>query len=264
MMRYLSALCVFAVATATLAADDKKTEEGKSSAKFQVIRLEIRKFPPPKAGVMAFVNNGITMDVIVTPPSKNTTGVDFKASKLESFTDDKKTNLYAKVKGLFAPPGSDWLNEFATQYAPDGESITLQMKSTVAPGKGASKLRVKATLALKQGSDAKATEKKEIAMKAKEEATLGSFKVKVADFNNAFSVISSEENIKNIEIYDEKGKEVKAIPGRSMQPKGDKKEYLYSFYLYQKTSKFSVKINYYDKVETVTVPLDLEVGLGLE
>lgn len=264
MTRWLSALCVLAAGTAFLAADDKKEADDKGSATFQVTRLEIRKYPPPKPGTFVFVNNGINMDVLVTPSVKNLTGIDFKASKLESFTDDKKNNLYKKAGGFFAGT-SDWLNEYGAQYAPEGNAVTIQMKTSVPPGKGAEKLLIKASLVLRSGKDEKATDKKEIALKANEEATVGAFKVKVGQFGNQFNVISAEENLKSIEVLDDKGKEIKiGPPARLRMMKGEKTEFIYSFYIFQKTPKFSIKINYFDKVETVKVPVDLQVGLGLE
>lgn len=264
MKRLLSALCLFVLATGVFADDDKKADDGKGSAKFQVTRLEIRKYPPPKPGTFMFMNNGVSMDVIVTPTGKYITGVDFKASKLESIIDDKKNNLFKKAEGFFATQ-SDWLNEFFTQYTPEGDAVTIQVKSSIAPGKGAEKLLLKASLVLKCGSEGKATEKKEIAMKANEEATIDSFKVKIGQFGNQFNVISTEENIKNIEVYDDKGKEIKVgAPGRNRTTKGDKTEYNYSFFLIQKLTKFSIKVNYFAKVESLTIPVDLNVGLGLE
>jgi hypothetical protein len=78
-------------------------------------------------------------------------------------------------------------------------------------------------------------------------------------------VISDQENLKNIELFDDKDKEIKiGLPGRMRMMKGDKTEYIYSSVIFQKTSKFSIKINYYDKVENVKVPVDLKVGLSLE
>ena len=140
------------------------------------------------------------------------------------------------------------------------------MRASVPPGKGAGKILVKASLVLRRGKDEKTAEKKEIALKAKEEAEVGPFKVKVSQYgNNQFSVISADENLKSIEVFDDKGKEVKmGPPGRSRMTKGKKTDYIYNYFIFQKTPKFAIKINYYDKVENVKVPLDLKVGLGLE
>lgn len=265
MTRWLSALCMLAAGTALLAADDKKEADDKASAKFQVTRLEIRNSPPPKPGTFSFVNNGTTLDVLIKPSGKHLTGVDFKASKLDSFTDDKKTDLHTKTGGLFGGGGSDWLNEVFVQYAPEGDAVTLQVKSNTKPAKGAEKILLKASLALRMGKDEKATEKKEIAFKPNEEATVGPFKVKVSQFGNQFNVISTEENLKGIEAFDENGKEIKLMPpGRMRQMNGGKTEYHYSYFLFQKMAKFSLKVSYFDTVESVKVPMDLQVSLGLE
>jgi hypothetical protein len=204
MTRWLSVLCVLAGCTALLAAEDKKEADDKTSAKFQVTRLEIRNYPPPKPGTFTFMNNGTTMDVMVKPSGKHLTGVDFKASKLTSFTDDKKTNLHTKPSGFFVggSGGSDWLNEFFVQYAPEGDAVTIQVKSNAKPAKGAEKILLKASLVLLMGKGEKATEKKEIAFKANEEATVGPFKVKISQFGNQVNVIAVEQNLKNVEILD--------------------------------------------------------------
>ncbi|MGH7226182.1 MAG: hypothetical protein ACRELF_23450, partial [Gemmataceae bacterium] len=94
MKRWFSAGCLFVAAAGLLAADNKKEAADKDAAKVQVTRLEIRNAPPAKKGEMRFVSNGINMDLLVSAPGKHITGVDFKASKLESFTDDKKNNLH--------------------------------------------------------------------------------------------------------------------------------------------------------------------------
>ena len=67
MKRLLSALCLSVLATVVLADDDKKVKDDKGSAKFQVTRLEIRKFPPSKPGAFPFVG------MVQNPPFSGST-----------------------------------------------------------------------------------------------------------------------------------------------------------------------------------------------
>lgn len=265
MMRWLSAPCLFVAAAGLLSAGDKKEAASKDTAKIQVTRLEIRKPPPQKAGGPFQMPDGISLAIMVSPPGKHVTGVDVKASKLDRLTDDKKNNLYKKAAFSFG--GSNWLSEFA-QYSPEGDSVTVLVSANNVPGSGASKVLLKASLVLNCGTDEKATDKKEIALKPKEEIALGSFKVQISPFSaNQVLVSSDKENIKNVEFFDDTGKKLTTgAAGRMPAPPGSdkKKQYTYSYFLFQKTEKVSVKINYFDKVEKVTVPLDLRVGVSLD
>src|SRR5579884_1675053 len=176
-MRPLSALCLFAVSTAFLAADDKKPSDDKTSAKVQAIGLNIRMAPHVKSGPSMFMPTGVTMDLAISQPGRFIVGVDAKASKLESFTDDKSNSLYKKPVGIFGAQ-SNWINEYATQYGPEGGQCTIQIAAGNPPGKGAGKIQVKASLVVKCGSEEKTTEKKELAIKMNEEVSVGDFKVR--------------------------------------------------------------------------------------
>jgi hypothetical protein len=264
MTRWLSALCALAAGTALLAAEDKKAAGDKTPAKIQVISLTVSKAPPPKPGTFMFRANGVTMEVMVSLPGHFITGVDVKASKLDRFTDDKDYVLFKKGGGLFGM-GSNWLNEYGVRFDPEGESVTVTVQGTDPPGKGAEKILLKGSLNVSYGSDEKATDKKEMAKKPKEEIDMNPFKVRVSEFGQ-IEVLSNAENIKKVEFFDDKGKPITAgQPGRSrMESENEKPSYKYSYFLIGKYEKLSVKIHYFAKVETVKVPLDLRVGLGLE
>jgi hypothetical protein len=267
-MRLLSALCLFAASTALLAADDKKPADDKTSAKVQAIGLSIRKAPPAKPGAMMFVPQGVTMDLSIAKPGKFIVGIDAKASKLESFTDDKNNNL-KQAAGIFGGQ-SNWINEFATQYGPEDGQCTIQIMAGKAPGKGAGKILVKASLVVKCGMDEKTADKKEIALKANEEVSAGDFKMKVnfvGGFGANLSVLSAEPRVKSVEFFDAAGKAIKPTSsGRRVNPfgPGGKPQASVDYFLNGKMDKVSFKVTYFDKVESVTVPLDLKVGLDLE
>jgi hypothetical protein len=266
MMRWLSVLGLFVLGTSIWADDQKPTRDEKGSTKPKVVGLSIRKPLPAKPGEFSFNPAGTTLEVVVFQPGRFILGIDAKASKLEQFTDDKKTDLH-KSKGLFGQ--ANWINEFMSRPSTDGESCTVQIAGPNAPAKGAEKILLKGSVALKCGAGAKSTDKKDITLKMNEEATVGSFKVKVnsaAAFGSQLTISSGEPNIKSVEFLDDNGKAIMTgQPNRiSLPTPGGKMEHMVGYFLTGKRDKVTVKINYFDKVENVTVPLDVRVGLDLE
>lgn len=264
MIRCLSILGLLTAGVVLFAADDNKAADAKASAKVQVTALNIFKAPPPKPGVFMMRSNGMRMEVMVSLPKRFITGVDVKASKLDRFADDKDNVLYKKSSNLFGG-GPNWLAEFGMRFDPDGESVAVQIQGTSPPGKGAAKIILKGSLNVKYGMDEKVADAKELTLKPKEEAGVGPFKVRVSQFGN-LEVASSEENIKKVEFFDDKGKAISmAPPSRSHNPTAKEKyPHVYACFLFGKHEKLAVKIHYFTKVEAVNVPLDLRIGMGLE
>lgn len=258
MKRWLSVLCLLIFGASLLGADEK-------AVKTQVISLSIYKSPPPKPGTFMANANGVHMELMLSLPKQFITGVDAKASKLDRFSDDKDNVLFKKTGGLFGS-GANWLAEYGMRFDAEGGAV-VHIQGNNPPGKGAEKIILKGSVTIKCGSEEKATDTKEMTHKPKEEADVGPFKVRVSQFGNTIEVLSSEENVKKIELFDDKGKPIFTGPpshGRNLQAK-DKMPFLYSVFLPGKRdAKFSVKIHYFPKVETVDVPLDLRIGLSLE
>lgn len=263
MTRWLSALGVLAAGVALLAAEDKESTGAKRPADVSVISLTIRKAPPPKPGTYRQCPNGIDMEVRISLPEQCITGVDVESAKLDRFTDDKGHVLFHKDSGL----GAAWLPDYGMQFGPNGELVTVPVRGTNPPAKGAAKIILKGSLNVKCGSDAKATPVKVMALKPKQEVPLGPFTVRVRDSSGEIQVLSDEENIKNVEFFDAKGKPIVVTgpPGRKRISSGKGKwRYVYSYYLSGKKEKFSIKIHYFPKIKIVKVPLDLRVGLSLD
>lgn len=264
MKRWLSTACLLACAAGLFAADEKK-----SDVTAQVTGLNIRKPLPPKAkGPLVFVDKGGTgLDVALSAPGKFVLGIDVKASKLDHFTDDKDTKLYT------AQPFGNWLSEFPL-ISPEGDVCTVHVNGLAPPAKGAVKLHLKATVALVCGTDEKAADKKEIAIKKDATETVGAFTIKVLNDGGMFGgpqieVISDKQNLKGVEFFDDKGAAVKLFfpPYRqNVYPNkpGGKMRYGMIGGLPKKIDKVTVKATYFDKTEAVSVPINLSFGVGLE
>lgn len=270
-MRVLSMLCLLTASASLLAADDKKPSAGKTAAKVRVTGLIIHKPPPAKPGGMMYAPNGTTLELLVSESGRFILGLDPKASKLESFTDDKKNNL-AKKSGTLFGGQPNWINLFATPMgAADGE-YGLQITAAGAPGKGASKILAKGSLAVKFGAGEKTLEKQEIALKQNEEVKAADFKISInytGTFSTGVSVVSTEPLLKTIEFFDAAGKPVKpTFTNRVSMPgfgPNRKPQTTVSYNLGGNLkNKLAFKLTYFSKTETVSVPFDVRVGLDLE
>ena len=124
------------------------------------------------------------------------------------------------------------------------------------------------------GADEKATDKKEIAIKKDNKETVGAFTLQVVNDGAMFggpqvAVISDKQNLKAVEFLDAKGDPIKLFfpPYRqNLYPTtpGGKMQYEMIGTLPKKMDAVTVKATYFDKTEAVSVPIDLNVGVGLE
>jgi len=243
-------------------------EEKKADVTAQATALAIRRpLPPRTKEPAAFVDSGSTaLDVTLTAPGKYVLGVDAKASKLGQFSDDKQTKLYSGDR-----IGVSWLSEFA-QVTPDGEQCTVHLNAQAPPAKGAGKVVVKGTVVLLCGADEKSADKKEIAVKKDQKETAGAFTLQVINDGAAFggpqiAVISDKQNLKGAEFFDARGEPIKLQlePYRQTFFGGPgKTQHGLVSTLPKKADAVSVKVVYFNKVESLEVPLDLSVGVGLE
>jgi hypothetical protein len=264
MKRWLSTLCVLACAAGLFAADEKKAD-----VTAQATGLSVHKpIPSKKKEPLPFADHGSTgLDVTLSATGKFVLGIDVKASKLDHFTDDKDTKLYTPQ------PFGSWLSDFPI-INPEGDVCTVHVNGLTAPAKGATKLRLKATVVLSCGADEKATDKKEIAIKKDQKETVGAFTYQVVNDGAMFggpqvAVLSDKQNLKGIEFSDAKGEAIKLVfpPYRqNFYPNtpGGKMQYGLVGTLPKKMDAVTVKATYFEKTEAVSVPIDLDVGVGLE
>jgi hypothetical protein len=242
------------VVNALFACGGLAVASGNTSNDIEVVGLQVRKK----------ILNGkdlsdpeTTVEVIIRQPGKRIIGL--SSIKVTSFTDDKKTDL---AENQDFSKGLQLLNRFA-----DGSQVMFSVRTSKLPARAAKKLRVKGSVALRIGSGEMSLEKKNVKLESGATVKVGPFELGSYEQNldasaTGVRVAYSEDILKSIQFFDMDGQVIscRKMGGGSF---GNVDVYYWDDYaLTRKVERMTVRIGYYSKSETITVPLDLEVGLG--
>jgi hypothetical protein len=224
-------------------------------------------------------NPGIRMQLIIAQPGRTFIDLDRSASMLEAMTDDQKTDLTKLPVGddrLHAD--SEWLPG-TTVYSKDRSAVGVYVYALGVPSPNAREIQLKGKIALKRGAELKTVERKvKIAAGTKIQFGKSEFTiVEVAPVADGLVVardarlkvaLENEtgfETIKNLAFLDAEGQEIKLERIGHFSPGGfGKSNYGQQYGLAKAVDEATVKVSYFEKVETVEVPLDLKVGIGGE
>ncbi len=254
MKRTLAVLIVVVAFCATLVADDatKPSKSTVEAVSLKVLKkLDDKNFPYTAAST--------ELDVLVSNQDRRFLGVD-PSSEVTEFKDDKGNSLMKTeffVKTSFSS---------TSQLALDRRSVVVKVNSPLLPGKGATKLHLKGSLVLIAGIDDKTTDEKELEMTMNSEAKVGEFKLNVtidkgfAGSGGTFTVKSTRPNIKGVSVKDAAGKSVEVSQGYFY---GFGNNWTYGYTLKKPVQKAKIAVSWFSKEEKVTVPVNLDVSLGL-
>jgi hypothetical protein len=228
--------------------------------------------PVPGDDAAAALSTGTRVGILVEIPGLHLIGLDTQGSVLESFTDDRGTNLRAGKAGrrVARPEVSA---AAASRGAADGKYLPVTFQGPGLPAAGATKVRVKATATVLVGKTEKTVEKKEVSLKAGVDLGVGALTLKEADPKSAFAsdyvTYKGAKVIKKVVFLDPAGAEValRSLTTGSITAAGLRAgEFFQSFHPEKagtRIDKGTVKVTYFDEVGTFEVPVDLEVGPGL-
>ena len=269
-------LCVFvtivAAAAVAAAAPKAKGAAPAAGAKVEVAGLSVaRPMPGDKFGrsMARGIDSGTTVALRIVQPAKTMVRVDEDASKLEAFADDQGTDL-SKTASRFGPRWLSW-----GSFSEDGHTYRFSIvNSKKVPAAGTKHVHVKARIAVECGSDVKTAEAKDVALKKGTALTVGPLKMTVGDvkdggFQSKMTVeLSSKQPFTAVRKVTFLGPDGKVIKHRgagsgSWSVFGKAKTYTVSYGLAEKVDTVTVRFEYYGKVEKITVPIDVKVGLGL-
>jgi hypothetical protein len=254
MMRMLAVLTIGLVLGSALIAGDRDATKGKTTV--EGVALSVQKKLDQKN--YPFSAPMTMLQIKVDSPGKQFMGVD-AASTVSEMKDDKGTSLLAT--GLFK-------TSFQTspQIAVNRESLVVSLSTMAAPAKGATKVHLKGSLVLLTGLEEKTTDEKEVTIKQNAETKLGDFTLRVTmekGFGTqgaSFSIASKKPNLKSVNVKDTDGKTVELFGFGSY---GFGTNWTSNFAMKKVVDKPKISITYFSKEEKVTVPVDVELGLGL-
>jgi hypothetical protein len=251
MIRSLGLLVVL-VAFSTATAEDAQKPT------LHVMSFHVTK-PEAVPGMLGDRDRGTRVSVRLEVPGRSLLSFDTKASKVESFADDKNTDLMAVPPGSPAPQlleversGSRGRTNDLTFHAPD------------CPAKGATKVRVKGSLVAIVGKTEKEIEKKDFAGDA--DLGFGTMKEQKGGFGGNTLTYDGDKPLKSVSFTDADGKTVTCTINSTggFGAAGAKKS------AYRNTIRATgnvairgtLRVKYFDATEEITVPVDLEVGPG--
>lgn len=239
-------------------------------AKIEVLGLSVgKKLTQAQKDVFLFVNEATRLQMGISLPGRTFIGEARDECKFGKFTDDKGTDLFAPLG--HAPEADDWLGSFGPKFTADGKLCGLQIEAPGLPAKDATKLQFSGTLVLRCGMMPKTAEQKSVALKKGSKITAGPvafeiLKVQTVGDETKLEVkaTKSTERITKIAFFNAKGKEIQSAR-EGYESSSMFGNYVITQYiaLNGKVTSANVKISYFDKVENVTVPVEIEVGLGL-
>jgi hypothetical protein len=219
------------------------------------------------------VQPGTRLTLWLSDPSRQIVDLDEKASKITAFTDDKQTDLMKKEtkKGAFGG-FSFGFGPLSANISPDKHHCTVEVRADHRPAAGATTLRLKADLVLKCGANEKVAETKNVSLAKGSKLAGGPLTFTIDDVDQGFGeaktslALETEGDIaaiKEIAFFDADGKEIKSRRmGWSSSGFGAKMTHVVHYGLEKKVDKATTKITYFDKIEAVTVPIDLKTGIG--
>jgi hypothetical protein len=201
---------------------------------------------------------GLTLALAVEAPSgKSVIEVDDDGCVVDSLTDDRGTNLLESV---------DW-GPFP-ETTEDGRHALIELRARPRPAAGASKVRAKGSLALKVAAGIESEKVADLALSAgkKLETRRGTLElVEVAGEDEGATLTFGAtkqilDELKDIRFLGADGQPIE-IWGRGSMTMGSAVQLEYV--LREKPAKVTVELDWWQGLEDVRVPFEVEVGLGL-
>jgi hypothetical protein len=240
--------------------------QGAAGPRVQPLSLEISKpTPPGTAPELEQFLTGTRIRLLISLPDRHIVEADHDASKL-TYTDDMGTDL-TKVKG--AVPGSSGVLGGPTSK--DGKQCRVDASAPGVPVAGASSVKVSGKIVLLCGSEEKTTAVENVVLNDKLDAVVGPFslvwdkeaKNVPAGSARVVFVWSTKKHIRSVKFLSAAGKELKATEEGWVRfsVNGDA-ETRVAYRVAAPREGCTVRVTYFDKMEPVTVPVDLTIGVG--
>jgi hypothetical protein len=196
--------------------------------------------------------------------------VDFRKddSQLEVMTDDKGTDL-TKTERKSTWSASAGFGGFPKK-SDDGKAILLEVTAPSVPAPDAAAVTLKGKIVLSVGKETKTTENKDTPITIDSKVKAGDMEFEISSVGKpswgdaklcvTFNGKGDSSVIKDIQFFDESGKEVEAE--RSMTSSwGDSFQWQYN--LSEKVNSANIKVITWTDLRNVAVPFEIKAGIGV-
>jgi hypothetical protein len=239
-------------------------------------------------------SRGAKLTLLVTSSAPGLLALDAKASRIDTFADDKGTDLLQGRSIPFGPLFSKG-EPVSTQISPDRTRALIEVGGGHnVPAKGAAQLRIKGTLAFRWGPDAKVYRAENIELKEGMEIPVGKSMLKVSTVSRelwhgqkigtgeqALTVHDPEtrqtvslntgpglsvKDIARVAFFDLQGREIDSWPGTFSgfaEINGNPTWGTLSYCLRWPMDTATVVITICPNMQTIKVPFDVTATLGL-
>ena len=211
---------------------------------------------------------GTMVALLVERPTGGILELNDDESKLESFTDDKGTNLLSGEDKW----GRNGVKD--STIAEDGKAAMITIQGSSLPAAGATKLIAKGKVVFNVATKSKTHKSEKVAIKNDQKVTVGgiSFTIKEVgkpdwgDAELSLTLKASQDlsAIKTVRFLGADGKEIKSDRGSRMRSAwGNKVTVEWKYDLDKKTDQAVIEVEIWDDMQQVAVPFDIKTSIGL-
>jgi len=213
---------------------------------------------------------GLSIHLRIKNEDKFFVGIEQKACKLIHFLDDKGSDLAEQDPMSFE---GGWLRGFP-QVAQDGHSCIVNIGSGRIPSPEAREIAIKGNIAATCGSGEQTVRKKNFALKEGNTLNVGSINLRVdnvgrLDWGDAkmeveFSSKQDLSQIKKLDFFDLDGQKIDSErTGSAKMGFAGNMTYMHTYALKKQVDAVTLSVIYFNKVETVVIPIDIRTSVGL-
>jgi hypothetical protein len=217
---------------------------------------------------------GVTVSAMLSPMEGKIVKFNQEESKIDSFTDDKGTDLTA------AAPSQDPFNKPGISYMPSssgkGESsIIVDFKASGQPAKGATTFNISGTVSAQVAAATKQFTVENVEIKTNVTFSLGDLPIMISDagtnrnawsakeykYSVTFSSLRDLESISTLEFFDASGNKIEAV--KRSWGGGGLLGYMMQYDVKQNMDYAKIVATCWQDLKTVEVPFSIKTGVGL-
>ena len=274
----LALVAALAVAQTFLDAQDAPPT-AVAAATVEAIRLDVDRKIPESMDLYVGGSEGTEVVLYVKVPGKVMLETDQKSNIITKFADDRGSDLAKSAGTVAAAPGmanrtsNAMRNPLSTnlRVSGDGQAAALTIRSSIRPAVGATKLFVGGNLPVVCGTHSIKNTQNNVALVKDAPITIAGHAAKldlVEDEGDQMAVaISSNQPFgaaSAVRFLGADGHEIKSrISSHGSYGANGMMTYSISFMLDEKVRQADIECTYWDKTETINVPIDLELSIGI-